>query len=106
MIKNLTPHELTVMDTNHEVVIKFPKCDLPPRLTQETVIVDSIDSILISKTQYGETVNLPLQEPDTYLIVSRMVLEANRDRKDLLGPNELVRDEKGLIIGCMSLSCN
>jgi hypothetical protein len=39
-----------------------------------------------------------------YYIVSFMVKSASPGRKDLLVPNELVRNEKGIIIGCKSFS--
>lgn len=39
---------------------------------------------------------------DTYYLVSQLVKSALPSRKDLLAPDEVVRDEKGNIIGCRS----
>ena len=40
----------------------------------------------------------------THYIVSRIVAEIMRNRKDLILANETVRDDKGQIIGCKSFS--
>ena len=40
--------------------------------------------------------------PAIYYIVSQLVKTANSDRKDLLVPAEVVRDNNGSIIGCRS----
>lgn len=65
-----------------------------------------INGVSITESTFGETTDLPERQEGVYLIVSRMILEANKDRSDLLVPNELVRDEAGNIIGCRSLARN
>ena len=40
---------------------------------------------------------------ETFYIVSQLVKSALPNRSDLLVPAEMVRDEKGMIIGCKSL---
>ena len=76
------------------------------RCTQSTKIVGNIEDIPISQSVFGEVIDLPSQEKNTFFIVSRLVLSACKDRDDLLVPNELVRDENGNIIGCKSLANN
>ena len=102
---NCTPHPITLISQDGSFSI-FPKGEIVPRLVQNTVEVDTINGVSITETSFGETTNLPEKQEGVYLIVSRMILEANKDRNDLLVPNELVRDEAGVIIGCKSLSRN
>ena len=68
--------------------------------------MNTINGVSITETTFGKTTDLPEKVEGVYLIVSRMILEANKDRDDLLVPNELVRDETGNIVGCKSLACN
>lgn len=144
-IINLTPHAISVFvaDKKHAT---FEKADFPARVSAKIQKIGHLGvGIQISKTTYGEVVNLPeisyrgvwgaLQtaatyptkaeaiqavktDPDfigrggdpsncraelaNYYIVSRMVANALPNRKDLLVPNELVRDDQGNIIGCRS----
>ncbi len=58
----------------------------------------------IMQKSFSEIEGLPEPKKDTYYIVSALVAGAAKDRKDLLIPNELVRDEKGRIIGCKNLA--
>lgn len=52
------------------------------------------------------TIGLPNPVEGVYLIVSSMVREANPSRLDLLSPTDLVRDEKGAVVGCKSFDTN
>ena len=103
---NCTPHAVTVMNDNNEVILSLPKSGLIPRLSQTTQLRYILRNIPITETVFGQTVDLPNPEPYTFLIVSRLVLEANKDREDLLVPNDIVRDESGNIIGCRSFAIN
>ncbi len=104
-IKNLTPHTVTIVTTTGEQIIYMPT-GVIPRLSTKTIQVGAVDGIPITSTVFGEVQDMPEYVQDTYLIVSRMVLAALPNRKDLLVPNELVRNEKGQIIGCRSLAKN
>ena len=104
-IINCTPHPINLISQNGDE-ISLPKGEVVPRLTQSTKQVDTINGISITETTFGETQDLPDYQEGTVLIVSRMILEANKDRNDLLVPNELVRDVGGNIIGCKSLARN
>jgi hypothetical protein len=107
VIINCTPHPITLCGSDGQVIMSLPKGDVVPRLSQSTKNVDEIlNGIAITETVFGETQDLPEPQPDTFYIVSRIVLTANPSRKDLLVPNEIVRDEAGNIIGCKSLSRN
>ena len=99
-IINTTPHAITEVisgitypsDPNHQVRIS------------ETLIakgfLGSTQTPLFSR-MFGELYNLPLDiKPNQYYLVSLLVKQARPQRSDLLCPGELVRDEKGVIIGC------
>ena len=102
-IVNLTPHNVNII--NEDGSIRTIKASgTVARCTQSTQVVDTIDNIPITTTNFGDVVDLPLPQADTMFIVSRLVLTACSDRDDLLVPNDFVRDDNGNIIGCKSLA--
>jgi len=103
---NCTPHPITLLGNDDNVLFTLPKGEVIPRLSQSTKQVDVVNGVSITETQFGETQDLPTPVEGQLLIVSRLVLSANPDRKDLVVPNELVRDDAGNIIGCKSLARN
>lgn len=105
-ILNCTPHAINIVTPEGNPIVAFPKGEILPRLSQETVTVGEINGIPLTETSFGETVNLPEPKEDTFLIVSRLVKTANPDRKDLLVPNGIVRNEQGQIVGSTSLARN
>jgi len=105
LIRNLTPHTVTIVTSTGEQIIYMPT-GVIPRLSTKTIQVGAVDGIPITSTVFGEVQDMPDAVQDTYLIVSRMVLAALPNRSDLLVPNELVRNDKGQIIGCRSLAKN
>lgn len=102
-IKNLTPHVLNVYTTNNEVIDIAPD-GVVPRCRQYEEPVFWIDGIQITRQTYGEVENLPEKEDGVLLVVSRLVAAACPDRKDLLIPGPLVRNEQGQPVGCKGLS--
>ena len=108
-IKNLTPHEVVLVGEDGKVIKTFPSEGLV-RLSQTTervgsVVVEGVE-IPLSSTKFGEVEGLPPQKEGTIYIVSSLVCQACPDRPDLFIPNETVRDKKGRIVGCRSLSHN
>ena len=103
---NCTPHAVTIVNNENKIVLFLEKGTIVPRLTQTSKVVGEILGIPITSTVFGDTIDLPDPVDGTYYVVSRLVLSANPDRKDLLVPNDVVRDEKGNIIGCRSLANN
>lgn len=102
---NCTPHSINLIAQDGSITT-LPKGEVVPRLAQSTKKVDVINGVTITETQFGETQDLPDETPGTFLIVSRLILAANPKRKDLLVPNELVRNDEGHIVGCKSLARN
>lgn len=103
---NCTPHPITLLGSDNEVVMTLPKGEVVPRLSQSTKEVDVVEGVSITETSFGEIQDLPEPKEGVLLIVSRLVLTACPSRKDLVVPNELVRDSDGNIKGCKSLARN
>ena len=51
---NLTPHEITLVDSNDKVIAIFPPSGNIARVSARTIRVASINHIPISTTSYGE----------------------------------------------------
>ena len=101
-IINLTPHDVNLYRADGTVVT-FKKADMPiPRVSATTVSDGDIDGIPLTKTVFGEVENLPEAVEGTYFIVSALVAGRCPDRKDLVIPNDAVRDDAGRIVGCRS----
>ena len=99
-ISNTTPHAINVIGENN---ITFEPSGILIRLTTKIEVVGEINGIPLSKTVFGEPIGLPEFQDGTYYIVSQLVKSALPNRSDLLVPAEMVRDEKGQILGCKSL---
>lgn len=102
MIKNLTPHVITIVTANGE------KIEIPShgtvRLSEVTTAVTEYEGVPIVRKTYGSA-DLPPENGDLY-IVSALVRQAFPERKDLVSPGDLIRDENGNVIGCRNLICN
>lgn len=101
-IKNLTPHDVRVLNNNNEVVVTLNSEGIA-RVSSETKVVDTLNGVPITETVFGEVTGLPPETEGTYYIVSRMVASAASERHDLLVPGLQVRDEQGRVVGCKSL---
>jgi len=102
---NCTPHCINLFLENKSVKV-FPRCDLPARLEETVKTSIVLDGVTIAETVFGKVQNLPEPEDNTFYIVSRLVLSASPGRKDLLVPNNLLRDSEGNVIGCKELARN
>ena len=104
-IVNLTPHEVTVfLDEDKRV---FKTSGKVARLPSKTIKVGWLKGIPLTNTSFFKSeIDLPPQKRDTYYIVSRMVLNAKPNRKDLLVPSGIIRNAKGKITGCTHFDKN
>ena len=102
MIINMTPHPIIIISSKGERKIEIPSTGLI-RLKAETVPAGEVDGVPLTRTEFGEPEGLPEYQEDGFIIVSQLVKTALPLRKDLLVPAEVVRDEKGNIVGCRSL---
>jgi hypothetical protein len=109
LIRNLTPHGVRVVSPDTSS-ITFPPDGLVARVSQTTAVVDTARiygvDIPIHTVSYGKVEDLPEESEGVLLLVSAMVRSALPSRKDLVSPGELVRDAKGVILGCTSFYRN
>ena len=104
LVVNKTPHQVHILDENGQVVRTYEKGDSQIRLAVVTVQDEPlVDGTPTSRTKFGEPEGLPDFKEGTFYIVSQLVKSALPERTDLLVPAEVVRDEKGNIVGCKSL---
>lgn len=101
-IRNHTPHEITLVLPDGQTLVLPPVAPCP-RVGEHKEPLAVWASVPVVRVRPGAVCGLPPQEPDTLLIVSRMVADAARDRSDLVSPGDLVRDDKGRIVGCRTL---
>jgi len=106
-IINLTPHSVTICDESGAVIRTIAPTAPPARVASTSSVVDVIDGIPVTMTTFGEVDNLPEPQSDTIYIVSLLVQQAVQ-RNDVYrpdtGPNSVVRDEAGHIVGVKALS--
>jgi hypothetical protein len=100
-IVNLTPHEVTVVSSNGDVLMKIPASGQVARCSVTRTVLGTLNGIPVAKSVMGDVEGLPKQSNDTVYIVSRVVAETMKGiRNDLIIPDDAVRDGEGRIIGC------
>ena len=95
---NLTPHDIVVVADGKTTI--FPKSGTVARCETIVTRVDTIDGINLYATRYGNATGLPPMEKDKLFIVSAMVKDKEYMRGDLVSPGNLIRDDKGVVVGC------
>lgn len=108
-IINLTPHTITFISANNNM----QKYELAPsgvvaRVAAHTENIGEVRTpegfvIPVTQTVFGQVEGLPAPEEGVVYVVSSLVAGRVPDRKDVFIPNESIRDDKGHIIGCLSL---
>lgn len=102
-IVNMTPHNIVIVGSENETLRVIEPSGETIRLSQSTVQDTPIGGVPTSRTVYGDPEGLPPKADGVFYVVSQLVKSALPGRSDLLVPAEMVRDEKGQIIGCRSL---
>lgn len=102
-IINMTPHVVTVVDDNGNIVMSIEPESTPARCQSSREVAFSIEGISVNITKFGRIENLPEPEKGRWIVVSRIVAEAAK-RDDLIVPDETVRDNEGKILGCKSFA--
>ena len=101
-IINLTPHEIKLLP-DEATCISIPASGIIARVATQSKTVGEINGIPVKETVFGEVENLPDPQDGIVYLVSSLVAQRCRDRRDVFVPNESVRDSEGRIIGCRSL---
>jgi hypothetical protein len=130
-VLNYTPHVVRIC--NIDQMVEIPSSGVA-RVSVKLSRCGMANGIPLVQGEYGEVTGLPAEESScgfcgavncdgtnnggicsplgehsvfpTLYIVSAMVRAALPQRKDLANPAELIRDDKGGIIGCQSLEMN
>ena len=108
-IINLTPHALTIVygENNMEKYVIEPSGNVA-RVAAHTENIGSNTTddgftIPLTTTVFGEVENLPEPKDGMIYVVSSLVAGRVPDRQDVMIPNQSIRDDKGRIIGCLSI---
>jgi hypothetical protein len=97
---NLTPHPVNI-----EGYGEIPPSGKIARASEQRKKVGEINGIPVNVVTLGNVVDLPSPKPNTFYIVSRVVAEAEKNKRDdLLIPDESIRDASGKIIGAKSFA--
>jgi hypothetical protein len=101
-VLNLTPHPVDVLLGGRRVVL--PPQAVPARIAHEvrgesSLAVDGAE-VPVRDVAPGEVVGLPDEERGVVYLVSRTVAAACAHRSDLVFPVDLVRDDRGTVVGC------
>ena len=106
-IINLTPHCINIYDVDGNEISKFESMGIARADSFETV-VGELNGIPVVKMSYGAPIGLPDPTEGTAYIVSMLTIQAavqvGRTTSDLYTTADLVRNDKGQIIGCRKLS--
>jgi hypothetical protein len=97
-IINLTPHTINLF-RGEEMIMAIPSSGVA-RVSVTSQIVGEVCGFPVRRNVYGEIINLPDPIGETVYIVSALVAQAAKDRKDLLVVDDTVRNESGQIVGC------
>lgn len=97
---NLTPHDINVVQGEKKITI--PKEGIVVRVEELRKEKPSLDGYKIEEVSYGDVLNMPAPQKGVLYIVSNLTATALQSKgrtRDILIPGELLRDEKGQIVG-------
>jgi hypothetical protein len=101
---NLTPHAVHIMPLGPEGPVRTIPSSGQVRVATEREFVAQFGGIPINRTYFGKVEGLPEEQEGTLYIVSSITAQAAPGRKDLLVPDDPVRDSEGRVIGCRALA--
>ena len=108
-LRNLTPHNLNLVDVDGGV-LTLPPSGVVARVVAERLPLGPVSTagrqLALALVRFGKVEDLPPAEVGVWLVVSALVLEAAASREDLVSPGELVRDAAGVVVGARGLSAS
>ena len=102
---NLTPHAITIPTDmgNYEIQPSGEVARMEQHYNPHLLITtDDVHRISIETVRQGAIVGLPEPQPSTFYIVSSVVAQ-QANRRDVVSPGRLLRDDNGNVIGCEGL---
>lgn len=107
-VVNLTPHNFTLCDADGNIVRVIEPTKPAARVSSTVRVVDEVDGIPVTETTFGAVEGLPEPQEGTIFIVSLLVQQAAPNRHDVYrpdtGPQSVVRDDAGQIVGVKALA--
>jgi hypothetical protein len=107
-IINLTPHSFTLCNDAGEIIRVIEPTKPAARVSSTVKTVGEVDGIPVTVTTFGAVEGLPEPQEGTVYIVSLLVQQAVPNRSDVYrpdtGPQSVVRDGAGQIIGVKALA--
>ena len=105
---NCTPHAVNIHSEDGTILTVEPSGDVARVATNiENVELSGVEGIKVVKTTFdtSKVEGLPSPKEGVIYVVSLITLNALKGiRSDLVAPGNLIRDEKGNIIGCDGLT--
>jgi hypothetical protein len=102
-IINLTSGPVTVTDDTGKTTT-YPPNKPHSYVSKKVESIGEIDGFDLTEPYETTVHNLPPEDPDTILIVSRPVFEAAGRREDLVCPGKAIRDKAGKIVACLGFA--
>lgn len=101
---NLTPHMINLIDVAGATILSLDPAGPPARAAVAyepggMVVLPGGEVVSVRVAAFGEPENLPEPERDTIYIVSQITAAAAPERRDLVFPDDVVRDAAGNILG-------
>lgn len=100
---NLTPHPITLHRKDGTTITIAPE-PTPARVATTTREVGAVDGIPLVEEHYGKVTGLPEAKQGVVYVVSRPVVDACPERRDLLVVTDTVRDDQGRVTGARALA--
>jgi hypothetical protein len=104
-IINLTPHTITVVNAENEIIRQYPSAGVA-RAKTIAERINEVDGIPVMATTFGDVEGLPEPQDGVTYIVSMVVAQAARYRADVVAPDtgptayrHAEGPQKGQIIG-------
>lgn len=98
---NKTPHDITILNEEGQVIRVIEPSGDAWRLTETVNFSHYEDGVPITESRY-ECIDLPPEQEDVAYIVSQLFINSYPHRKDLRVPAQVIRTGTN-IMGCLSL---
>lgn len=113
-IINLTPHKIMLLNEKYDLLQVIESSGVA-RATEKKEVVSELGGVKLYKTTFEDVQGLPEPSENIVYVVSRIILDACKDRTDLVTTSQIVRKDaegnysnhpfaKGDIVGCQAFS--
>jgi len=105
MLINLTPHPI-VTRAPDGTEREYPPVGPIARVIEMKDEIGKVDGVPLYRMRYGQVEGLPRPLDGCWMVVSTLVRQALPERRDLISPGELIRDNDGRVIACKAFYTN